>query len=84
MADFNNLVLDHATGRFPGRGNPNRIAPQRHEFRVPLLPQAAATPTPLGMSPFGIAVNGVVLDPGAAISGPKAASSAADPGKPWK
>jgi len=61
-----NGIPDHATGRFPGQGNPNRIAPQRHEFRVPLLPQAAATPTPLGMSPFGIAVNGVVLDPGAA------------------
>ena len=61
-----NGVPDHATGQFPGRGNPNRIAPQRHEFRVPLLPEAAKAPTPLGMSPFGVAVNGVVLDPGAA------------------
>jgi hypothetical protein len=61
-----NGIPDHATGQFPGRGNPNRISPQRHEFRVPLLPTAASAPTPLGMSPFGVAVNGVVLDPGAA------------------
>jgi hypothetical protein len=61
-----NGLPNHPTGRFPGRGNPNRIAPQRHAFRVPLAPRAAARPTPLGMSPFGVAVNGVVLDPGAA------------------
>ena len=61
-----NGIPDHATGQFPGRGNPNRIAPQRHEFRVPLLPEKAPSPSPLGMSPFGVAVNGVVLDPGAA------------------
>lgn len=61
-----NGLPNHPTGRFPGRGNPNRIAPQRHRFRVTTSPQAAAQPTPLGMSPFGVAVNGVVLDPGAA------------------
>ena len=44
-----NGIPDHPTGRFPGRGNPNRIAPQRHEFRVPLLPKAAQAPSPLGM-----------------------------------
>ena len=61
-----NGLPDHATGPFPVRGNPNRIAPQRYEFRVTATPKAAAQPTPLGMSPFGIAVNGVVFDPGAA------------------
>jgi len=61
-----NGIPDHPTGPFPGRGNPNTIAPQRHEFRVSARPQWAATPTPTGMSPFGIAVNGVLLDPAAA------------------
>jgi hypothetical protein len=61
-----NGLPDHATGRFPNSGNPNRIAPQNYSFRVPLDPKAAERPVPLGMHPFGIAVNGVVLDPAAA------------------
>ncbi|MSU25192.1 MAG: YHYH protein [Opitutus sp.] len=60
-----NGIPDHATGRFPGRGNPNKIAAQRYEFSVPVTPQRAGKTTPLGMSPFGVAVNGVVFDPGA-------------------
>jgi hypothetical protein len=60
-----NGIPDHATGQFPNRGNPNRISPQHYEFRVPLRPVAAASPTPLQMQPFGVAVNGVVFDPGA-------------------
>jgi hypothetical protein len=61
-----NGIPDHATGPFPGQGNPNTISAQRHEFRVPVQPQRAEQPTPLGMSPFGVAVNGVLFDPGAA------------------
>ncbi len=61
-----NGIPDHATGPFPGRGNPNRIAPQRHEYRLPLAPKAAAQPTPIGMNLFGFAVNGVAFDPAAA------------------
>lgn len=61
-----NGLPDHATGPFPVRGNPNAIAPQRHEFRVTTKPAVAAKPTPLGMSPLGVAVNGVVFDPAAA------------------
>ena len=60
-----NGIPDHATGKFPGRGNPNQIAAQRYEFSVPVAPERAAKTTPLGMSPFGVAVNGVVFDPGA-------------------
>lgn len=60
-----NGLPDHATGKFPGKGNPNRIAPQRYDYTVPAAPQPAAKPTPLNMSPFGIAVNGVVFDPSA-------------------
>jgi len=61
-----NGLPNHSTGPFPNRGNPNRIAPQNYLFRVPARPKAAAKPTPLGMNPFGVAVNGVVFDPGAA------------------
>lgn len=53
-------------GQFPGRGNPNTISQQKYEFRVPANPKPADKPTPLHMQPFGIAVNGVVFDPGAA------------------
>jgi len=57
---------DHATGRFPNRGNPNTIRAQRYRFRVPTDPKPAEKITPAGMSPFGIALNGVPFDPGAA------------------
>jgi hypothetical protein len=61
-----NGLPDHAPGQFPNRGNPNRIAAQNYNFRVPLHPQTNTQPTRLGMYPFGVAVNGVVFDPGAA------------------
>jgi hypothetical protein len=61
-----NGIPDHQTGQFPGPGNPNTIAPQSYEFRVPLHPKVADKVTPLRMQPFGVAVNGVVFDPGAA------------------
>lgn len=61
-----NGLPDHVTGQFPNRDNPNRILPQSYTFRVPLHPKPAAKLTPLGMNPFGVALNGVVFDPGAA------------------
>lgn len=61
-----NGLPDHTTGRFPNRGNPNRISPQNYTFRVPMNPKATEKPTLLGMHPFGVALNGVVFDPGAA------------------
>lgn len=54
---------DHATGQFPNRGNPNSIRAQHLSYRVPLRPQKAASPTPLGHQPFGVALNGVPFDP---------------------
>ena len=60
-----NGIPDHATGKFPGRGNPNTIAAQRYQFSVPVNPQRAVKTTPLGMSPFWVAVNGVIFDPSA-------------------
>ncbi|MGB0734091.1 MAG: YHYH protein, partial [Pontibacterium sp.] len=57
---------DHSTGRFPNRNNPNKIQQQNKTYRVPLNPEYRSQTTPLGMWPFGIALNGVVFDPAAA------------------
>lgn len=61
-----NGLPDHATGAFPNRGNPNRIQSQRYRFRVTLRPQRAARITPVQRQLFGVAVNGIVFDPGTA------------------
>ncbi|QDT15459.1 YHYH protein [Alienimonas californiensis] len=57
---------DHLVGAFPNRGNPNQIATRRTTYRVPLNPEPADRVTEGGPAVFGIAVNGVVFDPGAA------------------
>ena len=56
----------HLTGRFPNGDNPNSIRAQHYRFTLPAHPLAAAEPTPLRRQPFGIAVNGVLFDPGTA------------------
>lgn len=61
-----NSLPNHKAGRFPNRNNPNAIREQRLRFTVPANPQIADEPTPLFLEPFGIAVNGVAFDPGAA------------------
>ncbi|MBC8010572.1 MAG: YHYH protein, partial [Burkholderiales bacterium] len=61
-----NGIPDHATGRFPNADNPNRITAQRYRYTIPLKPVPAARPVPLVRQPFGIALNGVVFDPGTA------------------
>ena len=60
-----NGLPDHTTGRFPNRGNPNRISEQDYTFRVPLRPEANDRPT-RQRGPFGVALNGVPFDPGTA------------------
>ena len=61
-----NGLPDHEMGRFPNAHNPNSASAQHYVFRVPLHPQAAPKPTPVGMQNFGIAINGVPFDPAAA------------------
>ena len=61
-----NGLPDHAPGQFPNRGNPNVIAAQKYNYRIPLQPKENPQFTPYRMHPFGIALNGVVFDPGAA------------------
>lgn len=61
-----NGIPAHETGRFPNRNNPNSVRPQNNQFRLTLNPRVNSQPTRLGLGPFGIALNGVLLEPGAA------------------
>jgi hypothetical protein len=61
-----NGLPDHATGQFPGRGNPNRISAQRYNFHVPTNPMIADRLTPANGAWFGVALNGVPFEPGTA------------------
>jgi hypothetical protein len=61
-----NGIPNHATGQFPNRGNPNTISPQKYNLRVPLNPTPSEQQGhPRGYD-FGVAVNGVMFDPGTA------------------
>lgn len=61
-----NGIPDHRTGAFPNHGNPNGITQQQYVFHIPAQPKPADRITPLRMQDFGIGVNGVPFDPGAA------------------
>lgn len=54
---------DHETGRFPNRGNPNTIRPQRYAFKAPTTPRRAERPAFVGGWVFGVGTNGVPFDP---------------------
>ena len=57
----------HDTGQFPNAENPNAISAQDYAYTFSAEPQVAAEPTSYNVpQPFGIAVNGVVIDPFAA------------------
>jgi hypothetical protein len=70
-----NAIPDHLVGPFPSPGNPNRIAEQRYAFQIPANPRPQPQITwlhhPAGAQgppnqPFGVALNGVLFDPGTA------------------
>ncbi len=61
-----NAIPAHAVGRFPNRGNPHSIEEQDLRFRVPAHPKKAPSITRLDLGLFGVAINGVPFDPGAA------------------
>jgi hypothetical protein len=61
-----NGLPDHQPGQFPNRGNPHAIEEQKYHFEIPLHPLANSEPMPLRGMIFGVAVNGVVFDPGTA------------------
>jgi len=61
-----NGVAQHDTGAYPNRGNPNGISEQSYELRVPAQPKLTGRVTALKHSNFGLSVQGVPFDPGAA------------------
>jgi hypothetical protein len=61
-----NGLPDHKPGQFPNRGNPNSISAQQYKFEMPLKPKTNQYARALDRYLFGIAVNGVVFDPGTA------------------
>ena len=69
-----NGIPEHKVGRFPSRHNPNEIREQTHQFSLPIRPEPSNQPIPLQNetvrgppnTPFGIALNGVLFDPGTA------------------
>jgi hypothetical protein len=61
-----NGLPDHKPGQFPNRGNPNSISAQKYHFEMPLKPHANDEPRPIDRYIFGVAINGVVFDPGTA------------------
>ena len=69
-----NGIPEHKVGRFPNRGNPHTIGQQAYGFSIPANQKPAKDPVSLHNdtgrgppnTPFGIAVNGVLFDPGTA------------------
>lgn len=61
-----NGIPEHAVGRFPNRGNPNGIQAQNYRYEVPLNPKVSKIANKMVRQPFGVALNGVVFDPGTA------------------
>ncbi len=53
-------------GKFPNRNNPHAISKKNYNLKVPLDPRKNAQPGDAQGSVFGIALNGVVMDPGTA------------------
>ncbi len=61
-----NGIPNHRAGQFPNRNNPNSISPQNYQFRVPLDPQTSNASHEVRGALFGVALNGIVFDPGTA------------------
>lgn len=57
---------NRAPGQFPNRNNPHGISKKNYNLRVPLNPRKNGRTTDADGSVFGIAINGVVLDPATA------------------
>ncbi|MES0879247.1 YHYH protein [Roseibium sp. SCP14] len=53
-------------GQFPNRNNPSAISKKNYNLKVPLNPRKNSQATRARGGVFGIAINGVVMDPGTA------------------
>lgn len=61
-----NGLPNHSHGEFPNPNNPHAITEQGHNFRVPLNPLLASNSTYQQLGKFGVGLNGIPFDPGAA------------------
>lgn len=61
-----NGLPTHSVGRFPNRGNPHRIKAQNKTYIVTTNPRVGRVKALKLAQLFGVAVNGVPFDPGAA------------------
>ncbi|MGJ8652053.1 MAG: YHYH protein [Opitutaceae bacterium] len=61
-----NGIPNHTVAPFPNRGNPHEVSEQNYQLTAPLNPKVAKEPIPMSRQPFGIALNGVLFDPGTA------------------
>jgi len=70
-----NAIPDHKVGAFPNAGNPNTISAQNKTYKIPANPQKAKEVTSVSADgfgrgfpayEFGVALNGVKLEPTAA------------------
>ena len=62
-----NGIPDHKISKFPNRGNPNAVSEQKYHLEVPANPKPLeGGATGRMMSAWGVALNGVVFDPGTA------------------
>lgn len=61
-----NGLPDHKVGSFPNRGNPHRIKAQNKTYEVTTNPKVGRAKDLRLAELFGVAVNGVPFDPGAA------------------
>ncbi|MEM9680552.1 MAG: YHYH protein [Bacteroidota bacterium] len=70
-----NAIPEHKVGKFPNSGNPNSISPQNKTYRISLNPEITGTLISVSSDgfgkgfpayEFGVAINGVKLEPTAA------------------
>lgn len=61
-----NGLPDHSVGRFPNRGNPHSIKAQNNTYKMTTKPKVGRARDLQLAQLFGVAVNGVPFDPGAA------------------
>jgi len=61
-----NGIPDHKVAKYPAKGNPNTISEQKYHLEVPANPKPATGQASRGGSAWGVALNGVVFDPGTA------------------
>jgi hypothetical protein len=61
-----NGIPDHKVAKYPTRGNPNTISEQKYHLEVPANPKPSSGQSGKMGAAWGVALNGVVFDPGTA------------------